>query len=185
MICKKDDGDGKGFWTAATADRVILPNGEEAERTTYKSTGWYLLSADGEYLLYPIEELECIAETPGSRPKAYPVGEPYAIYDDSKYDYELKDDTIVIKERVDRLKSGALEGGRAMSSDNVSHPSHYADGWSNGAEVIDLTEHLSFCAGNVVKYVCRAGRKDPDKHVEDLEKARWYLDREIARVMGE
>ena len=70
----------------------------------------------------------------------------------------------------------------AENSDNVSHPSHYADGWSNGAEVIDLTEHLSFCAGNVVKYVCRAGRKDPDKHVEDLEKARWYLDREIERV---
>lgn len=70
----------------------------------------------------------------------------------------------------------------AKNSDDVSHPSHYADGWSNGAEVIDLTEHLSFCAGNVVKYVCRAGRKDPDKHVEDLEKARWYLDREINRV---
>nr|DAV49989.1 MAG TPA: nucelotide kinase [Caudoviricetes sp.] len=70
----------------------------------------------------------------------------------------------------------------ADNSDSVSHPSHYADGWSNGAEVIDLTEHLSFCAGNVVKYVCRAGRKDPDKYVEDLEKARWYLDREIARV---
>ena len=42
----------------------------------------------------------------------------------------------------------------------------------------DLTEHLSFCAGN---FVVRLpwGRKDPDKHVEDLEKARWYIDREI------
>ena len=54
--------------------------------------------------------------------------------------------------------------------------------WVYTAEVIDLAEHLSFCAGNVVKYVCRAGRKDPDKHVEDLEKARWYIDREIERV---
>ena len=80
-----------------------------------------------------------------------------------------------------------IEGGSIKSlenSDNVSHPPHYADGWSNGAEVIDLTEHLPFCAGNVVKYVCRAGRKDTEKHVEDLEKARWYLDREIARVKG-
>lgn len=49
-------------------------------------------------------------------------------------------------------------------------------------EAVKITEHLSFCAGNVVKYVCRAGRKDHDKHVEDLEKARWYIDREIARV---
>ena len=86
---------------------------------------------------------------------------------------EIKDDTIIIKDRVDRTPP----------SDSVSHPPHYASGWSNGAEVIDLTEHLSFCAGNVVKYVCRAGRKDPDKHVEDLEKARWYLDREIERIM--
>ncbi len=52
------------------------------------------------------------------------------------------------------------------------------------AEVIDLTDHLSFCAGNVVKYVCRAGRKDPGKHVEDLKKARWYIDREIEKVKG-
>jgi hypothetical protein len=88
------------------------------------------------------------------------------IYDKSKYDCKFMDGCIEIAE----------------NSDNVSHPPHYANGWSNGAEVIDLTEHLSFCAGNVVKYVCRAGRKDPDKHVEDLEKARWYLDREIARV---
>ena len=116
---------------------------------------------------------------------AYPVGQPYAICDKSDYEYELKEDTIIIKERVGRFESTAFGKKRTMSSNNVSHPSHYADGWSNGAEVIDLTEHLSFCAGNVVKYVCRAGRKDPDKYVEDLEKARWYLDREIARVRND
>lgn len=99
-----------------------------------------------------------------------------------EYEHELKDDAIVIKERADRFKYTVLGEERTISSDNVSHPAHYANGWSNGAEVIDLTEHLSFCAGNVVKYVCRAGRKDPDKYVEDLEKARWYLDREIARA---
>lgn len=84
-------------------------------------------------------------------------------------------------------KKDAGDGSIKISenSDSVSHPPHYAEGWSNGAEVIDLTEHLSFCAGNVVKYVCRAGRKDPDKYVEDLEKARWYLEREIARAEGD
>lgn len=104
------------------------------------------------------------------------------ICDKSEYEYELKDDAIVIKERADRFEHAVLGEERTMSSDNVSHPPYYAIGWSNGAEVIDIAEHLSFCAGNVVKYVCRAGRKDPDKYVEDLEKARWYLDREIARV---
>lgn len=182
MIYKKDDEDGKAFWKAATAYRVILPNGEEAERTTGESTGWYLLSADDEYLLYPVEEIERITGAPGSRLKAYPVGEPYAIYDDSEYDYELKDNSIVIKEldRTETREDRCIEF--VENVDSVLHPSYYTDGWSNGAEVIDLTEHLSFCAGNVVKYVCRAGLKDPGKHVEDLEKARWYLDREIARV---
>ena len=174
MIRKKDAEDGKAFWKAVTASRVILPNGAEAERMTYEPTGWWLLDAGDEYLVYTAEEIGCVTCTNDYQMTAYPVGNPYAIYDKSKYEYELEDDTIVIKERLE-----------ANDHDNVSHPPHYANGWSNGAEVIDLTEHLSFCAGNVVKYVCRAGRKDPDKHVEDLEKARWYLDREIERVQGE
>ena len=181
MICNKDAGGGKAFWTAVMASRVVLPNGAEAERMTYDPTGWWLLNGDDTYWIYTAEEIGRVVCTPGSRMIAYPVGEPYVICEKSEYEYELKDDAIVIKERVDRIKHTVLGEERTMSSDSVSHPSHYADGWSNGAEVIDLTEHLSFCAGNVVKYVCRAGRKDPDKHVEDLEKARWYLDREIAR----
>lgn len=99
MICKKDTGDGKAFWTAATAEWVILPNGEKAERITYEPTGWYLLSADDEYWLYLAEGIERVTYTPGSRMMAYPVGQPYAIYDKSEYEYELKDRSIVIKEK--------------------------------------------------------------------------------------
>lgn len=182
MICKKDVGGGKAFWTAVTASRVVLPNGGMAERMTYEPTGWWLLNGDDEYWVYTAEEIGRVVFTPGSRMIAYPVGEPYAICDKSDYEYELQEDAIVIKERVDRFKPTTLDEEQTVPSDNVSHPAHYAEGWSNGAEVIDLTEHLSFCAGNVAKYVCRAGRKDPGKHVEDLEKARWYLDREIERV---
>lgn len=185
MICKKDVGDGKAFWTAITASRVVLPNGGEAERMTYAPTGWWLLNGDEEYWVYTAEEIGRVVCTPGSRMIAYPVGEPYAICDKSEYEYELKDDAIIVKARVQEKGEGSsIDLELAEDSDNVSHPPHYADGWSNGAEVIDLTEHLSFCAGNVVKYVCRAGRKDPGKHAEDLEKARWYLDREIERVKG-
>lgn len=182
MIHKKDAGDGKAFWKAVSASRVILPNGGGGDRMTYEPTGWWLLDGDDEYWVYTAEEIGSFVFTPGSRMMAYPVGQPYAICDKSEYEYDLKGDAIIIKERVDRFKHTVLGGGRTMSSDNVSHPPHYAIGWSNGAEVIDIAEHLSFSAGNVVKYVCRAGRKDPDKYVEDLEKARWYLDREIERV---
>ena len=100
MICKKDAGDGKAFWTAATAARVILPNREKAERITYEPTGWYLLSADDEYWLYLVEGIDRVTYTPGSRMMAYPVGQPYAIYDKSEYEYELKDNSIIIKEKT-------------------------------------------------------------------------------------
>lgn len=66
-------------------------------------------------------------------------------------------------------------------AESVNHPSHYRTG---GIEAIDVIEawQLGFCLGNAVKYIARAGKKDPAKTVEDLEKARWYLDRHIATL---
>lgn len=65
-------------------------------------------------------------------------------------------------------------------TDAVNHPKHYI--FPNGGEVINITEHLSFNLGNVVKYVARAGRKASSSQNEDLAKARWYLEREISRL---
>lgn len=66
-------------------------------------------------------------------------------------------------------------------SDNVNHPSHYTDG---KIEVIEFIEdkNLSFHRGNAVKYICRAGKKDPQKEIEDLQKAIWYINREIKNL---
>lgn len=63
--------------------------------------------------------------------------------------------------------------------DAVNHPSHYTDG---KIEVIDYIEDkkLGFHLGNAVKYISRAGKKDPSKEIEDLEKAVWYINRYIA-----
>lgn len=60
----------------------------------------------------------------------------------------------------------------------VEHPQHYG-GEANPYEAIKVIEawRLGFHLGNVVKYISRAGKKDPDKRLEDLKKARWYLDR--------
>ena len=67
----------------------------------------------------------------------------------------------------------------------MNRPSHYAEGWSNGAEVIDITENLNFNRGNAIKYIARAGRKDAMKVAEDLKKARWYINRELKRLGSE
>lgn len=63
----------------------------------------------------------------------------------------------------------------------VAHPAHYG-GKDNPYEAIKVIEawDLGFCLGNTVKYICRAGKKSA--LLEDLKKARWYLDREIARL---
>lgn len=67
----------------------------------------------------------------------------------------------------------------------VNHPEHYG-GKDNPYEAIKVIEawSLGFCLGNAVKYICRAGKKDPSigKELEDLKKARWYLDREIQQL---
>ena len=66
-------------------------------------------------------------------------------------------------------------------NDVVNHPSHYTDG---KIEVIDFIEDkgLNFHRGNAVKYIARAGKKNPAKEVADLKKAVWYLNREIQRM---
>ena len=68
--------------------------------------------------------------------------------------------------------------------DPVNHPAHYTTG---KIECIDFIEdkQLGFHLGNTVKYIVRAGKKDPSKTIEDLEKARWYLNRYIEKLSAE
>lgn len=65
-----------------------------------------------------------------------------------------------------------------MTIDSVNHPSHYTSG---KIEVIDFItdQKLTYCLGNAVKYVARAGKKDPNKTIEDLQKAVWYINQQI------
>jgi len=67
----------------------------------------------------------------------------------------------------------------APAHDAVNHPKHYTS-HPSGVECIEITEHMTFCAGNAVKYLWRAGLKGDA--LEDLEKAAWYAAREVARV---
>lgn len=89
---------------------------------------------------------------------------------------------------IDKKHAG---GPDPKAEDKVNHPSHYT--WLKnlcGIEVIDITRHMGFNLGNVVKYVLRAGHKSEkgysnfDKEIEDLQKAKWYLEDEIKLRSG-
>lgn len=64
--------------------------------------------------------------------------------------------------------------------DDVNQPLHYTS-HPSGIECIEIVEHMTFCLGNAIKYIWRAGLKTADP-LKDLKKARFYIDREIARI---
>lgn len=70
----------------------------------------------------------------------------------------------------------------AAAATTIDHPAHYG-GADNPYEAIKVIEawSLGFCLGNAVKYISRAGKKAGATTLEDLRKARWYIDREISR----
>jgi len=65
--------------------------------------------------------------------------------------------------------------------ENINHPEHY-NSHPSGIEAIEVCEHMNFNLGNVMKYIWRTDHKNG---LEDLKKARWYLDREINKRDGE
>ncbi len=69
----------------------------------------------------------------------------------------------------------------STSDDPVNHPKHYS-GNPDGIECIKVVRWMNFNLGNAVKYVWRTGKKDAALTIQDLEKAKWYLDDEIARL---
>jgi len=71
------------------------------------------------------------------------------------------------------------------NKETVKHPAHYLK--DSGHEVIDviLAWKLNFPLGNAIKYIARAGRKNPNKIIEDLEKAKFYINYEIEAILNE
>ena len=100
------------------------------------------------------------------------------------------EDELEFEHIYDALSSLAVEvdsrpaevQGESASEDVVNHPSHYTS-HPSGIECIQVTEHMNFNLGNATKYVWRAGLKSDDP-IQDLKKARWYIEREIQRLGG-
>jgi len=79
----------------------------------------------------------------------------------------------------------------SLPKETINHPTHYNESpatcekCGSRIECITVVRHFNFNLGNVIKYIWRAGLKDRDAHLEDLKKARWYLDDEVKRLEGE
>lgn len=89
---------------------------------------------------------------------------------------ELSSDIHTCLRVVARARIQAAENAANAAADNVNHPRHYTS-HPSGVECIQITRHMSFNVGNAVKYLWRADLKGAT--IEDLKKARWYIDDEI------
>lgn len=77
----------------------------------------------------------------------------------------------------DYIESGFQQPSPKAPMDVVNHPPHYKS-HPSGVECIQITEHMNFTLGNAMKYIWRADYKNG---VEDLQKAIWYLTREVEK----
>lgn len=83
-------------------------------------------------------------------------------------------------QEAERQPSDISDWTQEAPNDPVNHPKHYTH--YKDIEVIQLTRQMNFNRGNAVKYIARAGLKDPSKEIEDLEKAAFYIKDEIKRL---
>ena len=95
-------------------------------------------------------------------------------------DKEQEEKAAVQQQLTERSEKETFKADRIKREGSIGKRSYY--GFPNGVEAEDICRYLSFNLGNVVKYACRAGRKDATKKIEDLMKARDYLDNEIKRL---
>lgn len=70
---------------------------------------------------------------------------------------------------------------KQTENDAVNHPKHYTSDPS-GIECIQIVRHRNFNIGNAIKYLWRAGLKDGNSDIQDLQKAVWYIQDEIERL---
>lgn len=90
----------------------------------------------------------------------------------------LSSNEEVWTKKVIKMDDGYIQSSVTIS-DPVNHPNHYTS-HPSGVEVIQITEHMNFCLGNAIKYILRSDHKN--NQIQDLEKAIWYINREIKRL---
>jgi hypothetical protein len=101
--------------------------------------------------------------------------------DDLKAEFEPQDDKKESAWTTEPYSCGAPK------NDAVNHPKHYTSGKYEVIDMIaEMVKHydgeVAYDLGNTVKYIARAGIKNPDTLVEDLRKSAWYLNRAIEKL---
>jgi hypothetical protein len=121
-----------------------------------------------------MKKIKKVAEQVTKRPRGRPSNK-------EKLTQFMVRTTTSQKEHIEEhMKLAAAVTSDQSIFDAVNRPAHYTDG---GIEVIDFIEakRLGYHLGNVIKYICRAGKKGTNMGLQDLHKARWYLDRAIEK----
>lgn len=121
-------------------------------------------------------KVEAIVTSAGKVSAVKFVPEPYEVH------FVPQEKAMAEAAKISDQNAELLNRLGGLKPDVVNSPAHYT---AYPVEVIQLTEHMNFNRGNAVKYIARAGLKNPDKELEDLQKAAWYIDREINRIKGE
>ena len=89
----------------------------------------------------------------------------------------------VLWQRKPSLNDKYAEIEEVCQDSNVSNPKHYTS-HPSGIQCIEITRHHDFSIGNAIKYLWRAGLKDSDNEIQDLEKASWYIQDKIKQLKG-
>ena len=99
------------------------------------------------------------------------------------YSLKILDKNIINIYNICEILIGNMIIAKGEAMKDIYNPDYYKNG---KIEVSDFIEDkgFNFFLGNVVKYVSRAGKKDGNTAVQDLKKAQWYLNKEIARLEG-
>lgn len=153
------------FWKYNVGDKILLNSGHQ-----YIVVDRYV---DGQYKKLPFPEITDVQKMYVLMARA---NSKVYFAEETGIDKMIKE----YKGKVSSIDTSSINvtvTNVDKKSNAVDHPSYY----QGKIEVIDFIEDkkLGFNLGNCVKYISRAGKKNPDKRIEDLKKARWYLDREI------
>ena len=138
--------------------------------------------AAAEQRLTERSEEETVEDGKGAEGKEPESEEPKSDEPEEKKTGKASGADAIVLDKADKnfVSTGTFKEDRIKRESNIGKRSYYA--FPNGVEAEDICRYLSFNLGNVVKYACRAGRKDAKKKIEDLMKARDYLDNEIKRL---